>query len=75
METLEQELGLYIEKLGNAENFRKISDEISSIYPFNKYEYIISALLSKNDNKRKYRINQWLYGGRQGHTAGSYRAI
>jgi hypothetical protein len=48
MEILEQELDLLIDKLNNAENFRNTFDEINSIYPFSKYEYIISALLSKN---------------------------
>jgi hypothetical protein len=47
METLEQELDLFIERLSNASDFRKTLDEIDSIYPFSKYEYIISTLLSK----------------------------
>ena len=48
METLEQELNLLIDRLSNARHFRKILDGINSIYPFSRYEYIISALLSKN---------------------------
>jgi hypothetical protein len=48
METLEQELDVFMNKLSNAENFRKTLGEIYSIYPFSKYEYIISALLAKN---------------------------
>jgi len=48
MEILEQELELLIDKLDNAEDFRNTLDEINSIYPFSKYEYIISVLLSKN---------------------------
>jgi len=48
MEILEQELDLFIDKLNNANDFRVALDEIKSIYPFNRYEYIISALLSKN---------------------------
>jgi hypothetical protein len=48
MEMLEQELDLFIDKLNNAENFRITLDEINSIYPFSKYEYIISALLAKD---------------------------
>jgi hypothetical protein len=47
METLEQELKLLIDKLSNANDFSKTLDEINSIYPFSKYEYIISTLLSK----------------------------
>jgi hypothetical protein len=48
VEILEQELDLLIDKLGGASDFRKILDEMDSIYPFNKYEYIISALMSKH---------------------------
>ena len=48
MEILEQELGLLIDKLSSTDGFRKTLDGISSIYPFSKYEYIISVLLSKN---------------------------
>jgi len=48
METLEQELDLLINKLSDVNGFRRKLDEIISVYPFNKYEYIISALLSKN---------------------------
>ena len=48
MEILEQEIDLLIDKLSNVNDFRKSLDEINSIYPFNKYEYIISALLSKD---------------------------
>jgi hypothetical protein len=48
METLERELDLFINKLNNAEDFRTALDAINAIYPFNKYEYIISALLAKN---------------------------
>jgi hypothetical protein len=48
MDTLEKELDLLIAKLGNANDFRKTLYGISSIYPFSKYEYIISALLSKD---------------------------
>jgi len=48
METLEQELDLLINKLSDANILKRKLDEINSIYPFNKYEYVISALLSKN---------------------------
>lgn len=47
METLEQGLDLLISKLSNADDFRKTLNEIYSIYPFSKYEYITSALLAK----------------------------
>ena len=47
METLEQELDLLISKLSDADDFRKTLNEIYSIYPFSKYEYIISTLLTK----------------------------
>jgi hypothetical protein len=47
METLEHELGFLIDKLGNVNDFRKTLDGINSIYPFSKYEYMISSLLSK----------------------------
>ncbi|MDR0730434.1 MAG: hypothetical protein LBF63_02125 [Treponema sp.] len=48
METLEIELNLLIDKLSNAEDFKRALDKINSIYPFSRYEYIISALLSRN---------------------------
>jgi hypothetical protein len=48
MEILEKELGLLIDKLSNASDFYKTLDGINSIYPFSKYEYIISSLLSRN---------------------------
>jgi len=48
MEALEKELGLLIDKLNDANDFRRTLDNINSIYPFSKYEYIISSLLSKN---------------------------
>ncbi|AEF81535.1 hypothetical protein [Leadbettera azotonutricia] len=48
METLEKELDTLIDKLNNSINFRMELENISSVYPFSKYEYIISTLLSKN---------------------------
>jgi hypothetical protein len=48
METLDKELDAFIEKLNNPIDFRNELENISSVYPFNKYEYIISALPSKN---------------------------
>ena len=46
METLEHELALLIEKLREAKNFRDELENLQSVYPFNKYEYIISVLLT-----------------------------
>jgi hypothetical protein len=48
MEMLEKELNLLVDKLNNANDFIRTLDSINSIYPFSKYEYIISSLLSKN---------------------------
>lgn len=48
MEILELELGLLIDKLSNLDDFRNNLEYIKSIYPFNRYEYIISSLLTKN---------------------------
>jgi hypothetical protein len=47
MEILEQELESFIAKMNNADDFRRGLYEINSIYPFSRYEYVISALLSK----------------------------
>jgi hypothetical protein len=46
LEILEHELALLIEKLRGAKNFRDELESLQSVYPFNKYEYIISALLT-----------------------------
>ncbi|GAB6391486.1 MAG: hypothetical protein MdMp014T_0859 [Treponematales bacterium] len=48
MEILEHELDLFIDKLSNAKNFKNELDGITSIYPFSRYEYIISSLLAKD---------------------------
>lgn len=48
METLERELDLLIDKLSNAADFKQTLLGVNSVYPFSKYEYIISSLLSKN---------------------------
>jgi hypothetical protein len=48
METLDKELDALIDKLNNPIDFRNELESISSVYPFSKYEYIISTLLSKN---------------------------
>lgn len=46
MEKLEQELDILIKKLENEKDFRSSLEKIRSAFPFNKYEYIISALLA-----------------------------
>ncbi|MEA3463956.1 MAG: hypothetical protein U9R14_02690 [Patescibacteria group bacterium] len=45
MEKLKQQLNHLIKKLENAKNFRSILENLTSVYPFNEYEYIISHLL------------------------------
>jgi len=47
MEILEHDLNLLVDKIKNAENFRQTLDGINSIYPFSRYEYIVSSLLSR----------------------------
>jgi len=46
MEILEHELDRLIEKLKDSESFRNKLENLQSVYPFNKYEYIISTLLA-----------------------------
>jgi hypothetical protein len=46
MEILEQELKSLIKKLSNSKNFLDELEHLKSVYPFNKYEYIISILLA-----------------------------
>ncbi len=46
MEKLKQELDRLIATLPNAVDFRQRLQDLFSVYPFNEYEYIISALLS-----------------------------
>jgi hypothetical protein len=48
LEILEHELNLLVEKFDNSKDFKQTLNSIHSIYPFNKYEYIISSLLSRN---------------------------
>jgi len=48
MEILENELENLIGKLNNSNDFRNELENLQSVYPFNKYEYIISVLLAKN---------------------------
>ncbi len=48
METLNKELSSLIEQLSNSSDFKRDLDNIKSVYPFSRYEYIISTLLAKN---------------------------
>ena len=48
MELLEHELNLLIEKLKHSRVFKEELENLQSVYPFNKYEFIISNLLSNN---------------------------
>ncbi|MBI3852625.1 MAG: hypothetical protein HY298_20400 [Verrucomicrobia bacterium] len=45
MEKLKQELDRLIATLPNEKNFRSKLESLVSVYPFNEYEYVISALL------------------------------
>ncbi|MFA6937651.1 MAG: hypothetical protein WCQ67_05415 [Treponema sp.] len=47
MEVLESELDNLIEKLKDKVTFKNQLESLNSIYPFSKYEYIISKLLSE----------------------------
>jgi len=47
METLNHELESLIEQLSNKLDFKRNLDSIKSVYPFSRYEYIISTLLAK----------------------------
>ena len=46
MEKLIEQLDELIKRLEDSKNFEKDLDQLRSIYPFNKYEYIISTLFS-----------------------------
>lgn len=48
MEILDAELDLFLLKLNDLEEFKSKLDSLKSIYPFSKYEYIISKLLTNN---------------------------
>jgi hypothetical protein len=48
MEQLNEELDKLIDKLEHSANFRNDLDNVKSVYPFSRYEYIISTLLSKD---------------------------
>ncbi|HBG36400.1 MAG TPA: hypothetical protein PLH82_03665 [Candidatus Paceibacterota bacterium] len=47
MEELNKELDKLIDTLEHSANFKNNLDNVKSIYPFSRYEYIISKLLSK----------------------------
>lgn len=47
MEILENELELLISKVKNADNFCSEIENIKNVYPFNKYEYIITKLVEE----------------------------
>ena len=42
MEILEKELEILISKLKNSDDFYAEIETIQNVYPFNKYDYIIS---------------------------------
>ena len=46
MEQLDNQLDNLIERLENTIDFRNDLEKLNSVYPFSKYEYIISTLLS-----------------------------
>lgn len=46
MEKLTEQFDELIKRLEDSKNFRKDLEQLRSIYPFNKYEYIISTLFS-----------------------------
>jgi hypothetical protein len=48
MEKLTDELDILISKLKDARNFKDKLDSLISVYPFSRYEYIISTLLARN---------------------------
>ncbi|HUX37925.1 MAG TPA: hypothetical protein VMV44_08480 [Rectinemataceae bacterium] len=47
MELLTEELDKLIDKLEQSRDFRNDLDSVKSVYPFSRYEYVISTLLSK----------------------------
>ena len=47
MEKLEHDLDILIDKLSNSDSFKNDLETLQSVYPFNKFEYIISFLLAK----------------------------
>lgn len=47
METLEKELDTFVAKLKNSGDFLSEIDRIQNVYPFNRYEYIITKLVDE----------------------------
>ena len=47
MELLDTQLEEYIKKIKDSKNFENHLDNIKSVYPFNRYEYIIARLLTE----------------------------
>lgn len=47
MEMLENELSLLVSKLKNSDDFYSESEIIQNVYPFNRYEYIITKLVEE----------------------------
>lgn len=45
MEKLNEELDKFVEKLSDSKNFKEEIESVKSVYPFSRYEYIISKLL------------------------------
>lgn len=56
MEKLNQQLDALIERLETSSNLRDDLDSLVSVYPFSRYEYIISVLLSH----RKLSFDEYL---------------
>lgn len=48
METLTEQLNVLIDRLENSDNFREELEELKSVFPFSRYEYIISTLLARD---------------------------
>ena len=48
MEKLTEQLDQLVNRIAHAEDFRSELMRLRSIYPFNKYEYIISNLLAQD---------------------------
>lgn len=47
MEKLNESLNQFIEKLSDSKNFKEKIESLNSVFPFSRYEYIISKLLAK----------------------------
>lgn len=56
MEKLAEQLDSPVERLSNSKNFREDLENLKSVYPFNKYEYIISNLLFR----KKLTLEEYL---------------